>query len=91
MLTRILIALAAGTMLVTTAACEGSGGPADRRADEAGEMAEEITERNAALRGYGPLDRQIAGELAEERFELIIDAQDSSREAAGKPGGPLLP
>ena len=56
--------------------CEDSGGAVDQRADEAGEMAEEMTQERLREQGYGPIDRQLYGEIAEERYELIIDTQE---------------
>lgn len=76
MFNRILIALAAGGLLGLGLGCEDSGGAVDQRADEAGEMAEEMEQQRLREQGYGPIDRQIYGEIAEERYELIIDTQE---------------
>lgn len=81
MITRILIAICASPLLVL-AACEDSGGPVDRKADQAGEMAEELTEQRLEEAGYGPLDQQYYGEIEEERYELMVDTQEINNERA---------
>jgi hypothetical protein len=53
-------------------------------ADEAGERAEEAAEEQAEEAGYGPVDQQIQGEIAEERAELAHDVNAEAPE--GEPG-----
>lgn len=61
----IAFALALGPLAV---GCEET--PREEQIDEAAEAAEETAEARAEEEGYGPLDQQLQGEVAERRAEL---------------------
>jgi len=76
-MTRTITAIVAALALPFAGACEK-----EDHADEVGEVAEEIQEDRIEQRDvHGPLDEEIAGEIAEERFELIEETQQSGQEA----------
>lgn len=61
----IAFALAIGPLAV---GCDETA--EEERIDEAAEAAEETAEAHAAEQGYGPVDQQLQGEIAERRAEL---------------------
>ena len=70
--------------LVAAVGCENKNAPAEK----AGAAAEKAAETAAARAGEGPLDRHIAGEVAEERAELAVDVGASDAEVKRLEGLP---
>lgn len=70
--------------LLVVAGCENKKAPAEK----AGEAAEKAAESAAARAGEGPLDRHVAGEVAEERAELAVDVGASDAEVKRLEGKP---
>lgn len=75
-------ALLIAAIAVAQVGCENQAGCAgkDPRAEAAGDRAEQAAEERAAAEGKGPLDRQIAGEVAKKRAELAVDVGASEEE-----------
>jgi hypothetical protein len=62
-------ALLFGLATTMSVGCENKKDPAEA----AGEQAEQVAQERAKAAGEGPLDRHVAGEVAEERAELAVD------------------